>query len=99
MTALCPHCKRPLPSALAVSGNIKRRIVNALLDHPDGLTRWELMQHAYRDDPSGGPESPNIINVHANQINGQIEAQGWRMRPVHLGRGALWRLEPVAGTI
>lgn len=92
----CPTCGRPYPPMLAVSGPVRQRIVDIIARHPDGITRQDLMGLVYADDPNGGPEHPRIITVLINRANRQLAGQGYVIKPTWLGRGARYRLVPIA---
>lgn len=59
----CPSCGRPFAPELAVTGPVRRRLVEIIANRPDGITRSELMDLLYADDPDGGPEWVNGIWV------------------------------------
>jgi hypothetical protein len=44
-----------------VTGRERRRLVEILARRPDGMTRRELADWLYADDPNGGPE--NTLDV------------------------------------
>lgn len=92
MTKCCPTCGRPYPPALTVRGPVRQRLVDIIAAHPDGLSSWELLDKVYADDPAGGPDHPNIINVHVWNVNRQLREQGYEIRPTWLGPGARYRL-------
>jgi hypothetical protein len=87
----CPHCKRPYPPDLMVHGPLRRRIIEILGSHPEGLTRGQLFDLAYADDPDGGPDNTKGIRVSINQINRELAPQGWQIKSDY-GRGALYKL-------
>ena len=93
---LCPTCHRPFPPRLAVHGPVRQRIVDVIADRPDGITRVELLDLVYADDPSGGPDNPNTICVLIKHANAELAAQGFRIAPTWLGRGARYRLVRIA---
>ena len=90
---VCPHCRRPFPPSLVVSGPVRQRIVDAIANRPDGVTRYELLDIAYADDVAGGPNTPNTISRLANK---QLAWQGYRITPAWRGRGARYRLVRLA---
>ena len=93
---LCPTCHRPFPPRLAVHGPVRQRIVDVIADRPDGITRVELLDLVYADDPSGGPDNTNTICVLIKHANEELAAQGWHIEPAWLGRGARYHLVRVS---
>ena len=93
---LCPTCRRPYPPRLIVHGPVRQRIVNLVASRPDGITRGELLDLVYADEPNGGPDNPNTISVLIKHANEELVAQGFRIEPAWLGRGARYRLVRVA---
>ena len=93
---LCPTCRRPFPPHLVVHGPVRQRIVDLIANRPDGITRGELLDLVYADDPNGGPDNPNTISVLIKHANKELAAQGFRIEPAWLGRGARYRLVRVA---
>ena len=88
----CPHCLRPYPPKLTVTGPIRRRLVDIVSNRADGITRAELISALYSDDPNGGPASDNIIAVMAYHANKQLRSQGYRINVAWRGRGARYHL-------
>jgi hypothetical protein len=78
---------------------VRQRIVNLVADRPDGITRGELLDLVYADDPNGGPDNPNTISVLIKHANEELAAQGFRIEPAWLGPGARYRLVRVAPSI
>jgi hypothetical protein len=89
---ICPACRRPFPPRLAVHGPIRQRIVDAIANRPDGITRAELLDTVYADDPDGGPDNPNTISVLIHHANTELMRQGFCISPTWRGRGARYRL-------
>jgi hypothetical protein len=46
---ICPACQRPFPPHLIVHGPVRQRIVDAIANRPDGITRTELLDVVYAD--------------------------------------------------
>jgi hypothetical protein len=88
----CPTCHRPFPPKLIVHGPVRQRIVDAIENRPDGITRAELLDIVYGDDIDGGPNDPNTISVLIKKANEELAAQGYCISPAWLGRGARYRL-------
>ena len=93
---LCPTCHRPFPPRLAVHGPVRQRIVDLIANRPDGITRGEILDVVYADDPNGGPGNPNTVSVLIKHANEELAAQGWHIAPAWLGRGARYRLVRIA---
>ena len=93
---LCPTCRRPYPPRLVVHGPVRQRIVNLVASRPDGITRGELLDLVYADEPNGGPDNPNTISVLIKHANEELAAQGFCIEPAWLGPGARYRLVRVA---
>jgi hypothetical protein len=91
-THIRPTCQRPFPPRLAVHGPVRQRIVDAIANRPDGITRAELLDVVYAADINGGPENPNTIAVLIKHANAELAAQGYRIEPSWRGRGARYRL-------
>ena len=89
---LCPTCQRPYPPRLVVRGPVRQRIVDLIANRPDGITRDEILDVVYADDPDGGPANANTISVLIKHANSELAAQGFRILPAWLGRGARYRL-------
>jgi hypothetical protein len=93
---LCPTCQRPYPPRLVVHGPVRQRIVDAIANRPDGITRGEILDLVYADDPDGGPANPNTVSVLIKHANAELAGQGFRISPAWLGRGARYRLVRIA---
>ena len=89
---ICPTCRRPFPPQLVVHGPVRQRIVDAIANRPDGITRAELLDVVYADDIDGGPENPNTVAVLIKYANAELAAQGYQIAPTWRGRGARYRL-------
>jgi hypothetical protein len=88
----CPACRRPFPPLLVVHGPVRQRVVDLIANRPDGITRAELLDLVYADDPNGGPDTPNTISVLVKNANAELAALGYRIEPAWRGRGARYRL-------
>lgn len=80
---LCPTCQRPVPQdeIEALFTKLQRRIYRAVADAGSvGLTKWQVLEKAYFDDPSGGPGSPNIIRVSVCKMNKALREHGLKIR-------------------
>lgn len=84
--ANCPTCGRqlqgsmPIHLAAAMMPPVMERIV-LVLASAGGLSRRELADRVYADDPDGGPDTAeNCISSTINIYRGRLAATGWRIR-------------------
>jgi hypothetical protein len=94
---ICPACHRPFLPKLIVHGPVRQRIVDAIANRPDGITRAEIIDIVYADDIDGGPDNPNTISVLIKHANVELATQGYRIEPAWRGRGARYRMRRVGG--
>jgi hypothetical protein len=93
---VCPQCRRPFPPPLAVSGPIRQRLVDLLINSPDGIAVRELVGLVY-DDPNGGPlTAQRSLNVIAHRANKELRRQGFQITSTWRGRGAKYQLVALA---
>ena len=92
----CAMCGRPFPPQLQVTGPRRQRLVNLVAGRPDGITRRELMDAIYADDPNGGATTMNTISVFVHWANLQLKNQGWHIRSTR-GPGSRYYLEKLNG--
>lgn len=76
----CPCCHRPFPPELAVGGSVRQRLVDIVANRPDGVTRSELLDCLYANDPNGGPDYPNTISVLIHFANIKLNKLGYRIK-------------------
>lgn len=89
----CAHCGREYPPPLYVTGPVRRRLIEILVDRPSGVSVRALADLVYADDPNGGPlAAQRSLNVIAHHANRQLATQGYRIRAEWRGRGAFYRL-------
>ena len=75
---VCPQCQRPLPPALPVHGPVRQRIVDLIASRSDaGITRHELLDLVYANDPNGGPDTENVISVLVKKANNDLAPLGY----------------------
>jgi hypothetical protein len=94
---LCPTCGHPQASdeiAALLSGKQRRLYEIVRKAGTEGIAAKDIMRMLYADDPTGGPETCNIISVFANKANQKIAGKGLK---IHARRGPwpLWRLMPI----
>ncbi len=77
-------------------GPVRQRIVDIVANRPDGITRGELLDVVYADDPNGGPENPNTVSVLIHCANQQLAQQGYRIESAWRGRGGRYCLVKVS---
>ncbi len=76
----CPTCNRPYAPKVVVRGPKRQALCDFVFRHPDGVTRRQIADHVYADEPDGGPELLNVISVMTRAINRQLEDQDHDMR-------------------
>jgi hypothetical protein len=87
-SSVCPYCGQPLQR---VTGRERRRLVEILARRPDGMTRRELADWLYADDPNGGPENTLAVCQLVHQARLQLSRQGYTILSDR-GPGAHYRL-------
>ena len=89
---ICPTCQRPFAPELRVRGPVRQKIVDAIANRPDGITRDEILATVYADDIDGGPDNANVVAVLVKRANEDLAPQGFQIKPTWRGRGARYRL-------
>lgn len=95
MVEVCKCCGHPLPPddleqrLTPMQGRLYQILRRAGTRGVEGRMLMELL---YQDDPSGGPESTNIINVMSKNINKRLEAFGLAVQATARGPGGRHRL-------
>jgi hypothetical protein len=92
---VCPACGRAFAPTIYISGVKRQRMVYFIAEHPEGINTRDLMDLIYKNDPDGGATSPQVIPVMVRQANKQLRPQGWEIKPMWVGRGALWQLKEI----
>ena len=77
---VCPCCKRPFAPEVDLGGPVRQRTYDYIVAHPEGVTRYQVMEHVYRDDPNGGPLHTNIVAVVVSKINRQLAERNLPLR-------------------
>ena len=91
--ARCPHCLQVIPpKGLFRDQPIKKRIYEYLAAHPEGVTRQQILDRVWADDPDGGPEFANVVSVHVKHMRPILEREGLTISCAK-GAGATYRLE------
>jgi hypothetical protein len=73
---------------------VRRRLVEIIANHPNGITRGELMNLLYADDADGGPDCAGTVSVLVLMANRQLRPQGWHIVS-NRGPGARYRLDRI----
>lgn len=94
-TVVCCCCGQLLPPRIKFSGPVKQRIYEFVAKHPEGVSRYQIMEAVYADDPDGGPESHSTVGVHIMQMNRQVLYRLGLMIRSPSGRGAEYKLRAV----
>src|SRR6516225_1673600 len=102
-SSVCPYCGQPLLHEPRVTGRERRRLVEILARRPHGMTRRELADWLYADDPNGGPENTFAVCQLVHQARLQLAAQGytitWRRRFLSPARPFLARRRHLQTTV
>lgn len=96
MVKICQCCGHPLPEygVRAVLTNLQLRIFDAVAHAGQaGIPAQRIMDVVYADDPSGGPESHNIIAVVRRQMEPQLMAYGLKIKTRRGPGSPHWTLE------
>ena len=77
----CRFCGQIVPPKDHVLQNkhVKRRIYEYIRQHPEGVTRKQVLDAVYADCPNGGPLEMNVISVHVQKINEILSDHGIRI--------------------
>jgi hypothetical protein len=97
MVKVCECCGHPLPEYDTLSGltELQQRLFTALeRSGRVGLTRAEIFQKLYGDDPHGGPDSLNVVNVHRAKMQYALRKHNIKIVATK-GWGTRWRLEKI----
>lgn len=79
---VCHCCGMPIPGdkVLDALTGLQQRVFTAIKRAGQaGIAGPRLMDVVYADDPSGGPDNPNIISVVATQMNPRLERFGLKL--------------------
>lgn len=97
MVRTCECCGHPMPddSVQESLTRMQRKLYNALVRAGTrGIPSADIMDAVYGDDPSGGPESYNVVHVMRCQIKDRLAQHGLAIKS-RRGPGAIWRLEKI----
>jgi hypothetical protein len=90
----CPTCGFPVPDdsvAARLAGKQRTLYETVKAAGARGITTPEIMTALYADDPTGGPESNNIVSVMVRLVNLHIDRYGVVIRG-QSGPGSYYRL-------
>ena len=94
---VCQCCGHPLPpdNVLQALTPLQQRIFLAIKRAgPGGIGSRDIMDIVYANDPTGGPESTNIVPVVVKHMRDRLAPHGLAIRG-RRGPGALYRLEKI----
>lgn len=91
MSKACPACGRPFAPAFDTGGPVSQAIYDYIAQHPEGVTREQVISHVYRDREDGGPEWANGISVMIHKLNLKLARKNIRIKS-RGGPGAVYRL-------
>jgi DNA-binding response OmpR family regulator len=92
-TSFCPLCHQIIPPRnLFRDQPVKQRIYEFIAAHREGVTRRQIMDHVWADDPNGGPEFANVVSVHIKNMRPILEREGLTVTCAR-GPGATYRIE------
>lgn len=83
----CPTCLRPLPPANIQVRGRRQALFDLVRSSPDGVTRSEILEYLYFDDPDSEPESRSIVSKMVWDINKRLKKQNLKSY-IYCGRGA-----------
>jgi hypothetical protein len=73
----CECCGQIIPPKRLFDGKpIKQRIYEYIAAHPEGVTRAQIIDAVYGDDPDGGPETWGVISVHVQYMRAELARHG-----------------------
>ena len=94
---VCKTCGHPLPEyeALLDLTRLQQRLF-AIVQKAGkaGIDAESIMQRLYGNDPTGGPDSANILSVMKNGMTKALQKHGMKI-VCRRGPGALWTLEKI----
>jgi hypothetical protein len=70
---------------------VRQAIVDLISRRPDGVTRREIINSIYANDPNGGPNNENVVSVLVKRANSDLEPLGYRITSTG-GPGSRYRL-------
>ena len=94
MVKCCPTCGHPIPEnelLHALSNTQRKLFVSVQRAGRAGIRSEVLLQQMYQDDPSGGPEAPNILYVFKSKMQYVLRQFGLKLV---VSRGN-WHLEKI----
>jgi len=90
---VCPCCRQIIPpKGLFRDQPVKARIYEFIATHPQGVTRRQIMDAVWANDPNGGPEFENVVSVHIKHMRPALEREGVTISCAR-GPGATYRVK------
>jgi len=63
-----------------VGGRVRQRIVDFIVEHPDGVSCQKLIDLVYGDDAEGGPDNArHTVSTIIGMINKILAPRGWEI--------------------
>ena len=92
----CESCGQIIPPKLLFEHQpVKKRIYDFIAKHPEGVSRDQILDAVYADDPDGGP-TPQAVSVHIFLMRRVLNPLGLTITSPR-GRGASFRLIAMGG--
>lgn len=95
MVKVCQCCGHPVPEFDTLRGLTpgQQKIFDALDNAGQrGLTRRQLFDRLYGDDPNGGPDSIGVLNVQRAKMRDTLAAHGMQIVTT---QNHYWRMEKI----
>lgn len=74
-----------------------RRLLQIVRNAHHGITLPKLVDAVYADDPNGGPlYASTVVQQIIHRVNKRLFVSGWVIKATRLGRGAKYRMVPIA---
>jgi hypothetical protein len=94
----CPQCGQVIPpKKLFPHQPVKRRIYEYVARHPEGVSRRQIIDAVYANDPDGGPISESIISCHLFSMRPTLHAAGVNITSPRGRGGGCYKLEKYDG--
>jgi hypothetical protein len=95
----CPYCSHPMapPNVEDKLTAQQLRIFEALERAGQaGITRAQILEQIYFDNPSGGSENRNLLNVQKTLMTPALHHFGLKIVSTRSGNNYRWRLAAIA---
>jgi hypothetical protein len=88
----CPCCGQTIAPALFFPRRtVSQRLYDFVAKRPQGVTRNEIADAIYAEDPNGGPDSEGAVKALIWRMNITLRAHKLKIRS-SMGRGSVYRL-------